>query len=373
MISKRGLMKVTDESNVVKRGGALGGPVLIAAIVVAACGGGGSPIARASGSLLGSPQCAANRAVGTMTYVSPVGFDASAGIIDVFAAQRLGYFKDMCLGVNVVTSSQMSTELVASGKAAVSSIGSAADDLGEVAGGADVVAVATYGDTSDYAILTGPSITNLKQLEGKTFGYHSTLPVAILEMFHAAGVDVSKVQQVDTQNYDPNQLIRGQESAIQAYQSNEPLVLSAEKAQFNEFTPSQFGVKGTFNVQIFNGEFVARHKQAVTDFMRAELHAFYYCAAHQASCIGIEQRYARAAGSEYQVSHERAVWNLEAALALGHTLPGKGVGVQTIAEWQPEAAALEQYGIAKSVGPLGKWEDTSIVASLYDGKTLIWP
>jgi len=366
-------MKATDGFNVTKRGGALAGPVLIVTILVAACGGGGSPTARSSGSLLDSSQCAANRAAGTMTYVSPFGFDASAGIIDVFAAQRLRYFKDMCLGVDVVTSSQMSTELVASGRATVSSIGSAADDLGEVTRGADVVAVATYGDTSDYAILTGPNITNLKQLEGKTFGYHSTVPVAILEMFHAAGVDVSKVQQVDTQNYDPNQLVRGQESAIQAYQSNEPLVLSAEKAQFNEFIPSQFGVKGTFNVQIFNGEFLAHHRQAVTDFMRAELHAFYYCAAHRTSCIDIEQHYAQAAGSEYQVSHERAVWNLEAALALGHTLPGKGVGVETKAEWQPEATALEQYGISKSVRPLGKWEDTSIVASLYDGKTLIWP
>ena len=60
-------------------------------------------------------------------------------------------------------------------------------------------------------------------------------------------------------------------------------------------------------------------------------------------------------------------------MALGHTLPDKGVGVETKAEWQPEATALEQYGISKSVRPLGKWEDTSIVASLYDGKTLIWP
>jgi NitT/TauT family transport system substrate-binding protein len=345
---------------------------LVVAIPLAACGG-GSPKVGDSGSLLSASLCAANRAAGTMTYISPFGFDASAGIIDVFAAQKLGYFKDMCLGVDLVTSSQMSTELVASGRATVSSIGSAADDLGEVAGGADVVAVATYGDTSDYAILTEPGITDLKQLEGKTFGYHSSVPVAILEMFHAAGVDISRVQQVDTQDYDPNQLVRGQESAIQAYQSNEPLVLRAEKARFNEFIPSQFGVKGTFNVQIFNGEFLARHKQAVTDFMRAELHAFYYCAARQASCIDIEQRYAQAAGSEYQVPHERAVWRLEAVLALDHTLPGRGVGVQTIAEWQPEATALERYGIAEGVRALGKWEDTSIVASLYDGKTLIWP
>jgi NitT/TauT family transport system substrate-binding protein len=308
-----------------------------------------------------------------MSYVSPFGFDASAGIIDVFAAEKLGYFADMCLSVDFVTSSQLPYELVSSGRATVSNIGSAADDLGEVADGADIVGVATYGDTSDYALLTQPGITKLKQLEGKTFGYHSTVPVVILEMLRAAGVDVSKVQEVDTQNYDPNQLIEGQEDAIQAYQSDEPLVLRAENAKFNEFTPSEFGIRGTFNVQVFNKLFLARHELAVKDFMRAELHAFYFCAAHQKRCIDIEEGYAQAAGAEYQVPHEEAVWRLEAALALDHTLPGSGVGVQSASEWRPEAEAIERYGIVRHVPSLGGWENTSIVASLYDGKKLIWP
>lgn len=326
-----------------------------------------------SASLTGSSQCAANRRAGTITYVSPFGFDASAGIIDIFAAEKLGYFSEMCLRVDIVTSSQTPYELVSSGTATVSDIGSAADDMVQVAAGDNIVAVATYGDTSDYAVLTRPGITSLKQLEGGSFGYHTTFPVAILEMFHAAGVDLSKVRQIDTQDYDPNQLVQGQEDAIQAYQSNEPLVLKAENASFNEFTPSQFGVSGTFNVQIFNRSFLADHTLAVADFTRAELHAFDYCVAHQASCVGIEQSYAQSAGSEYEVAHEKAVWRLESALAMQHTLPGEGVGVESQAEWRPEAKAVVEYGIVKSLPPLGQFEDTSITASLYDGKTLIWP
>jgi NitT/TauT family transport system substrate-binding protein len=343
------------------------------ATLVVACGGDGSSSSLVTGSLIGASRCEADRSAGTITYVSPFGFDASAGILDVFAASELGYFRDMCLDVDLVTNSQLPTELVSSGRATVSNIGSAADDLAQVAGGADVVAVATFGDTSDYAVLTRPGITNLQQLEGGIFAYHSTVPVAILEMFHAAGVDVSNVQEVDTQDYDPNQLVEGRESALQAYQSNEPLVLRAEHARFDEFVPSQFRVKGTFNVQFFNARFLAEHEQAVKDFMRADLHAFYYCAAHPRSCIDIEERAARAAGSVYDVSHEEAVWNLEAALALHHTLPGMGVGVETKSEWGPEAAALVKYGIVKGTPPLSRWEDTSIVSSLYNGTTLIWP
>ena len=41
--------------------------------------------------------------------------------------------------------------------------------------------MATFGDTSDYAILTR-SITNLRQLEGKTLGYHAQFPVVLTEM-----------------------------------------------------------------------------------------------------------------------------------------------------------------------------------------------
>src|SRR5258708_18484749 len=149
------------------------------AILAAACSsssssGGSSPQAGSSGStgLISSSECAANKAAGTITYVSPFGFDASAGIIDVFAAQKLGYFKDLCLDVNFVTNSQDSTALVSAGKAQVTNVGSAADYLTAVGSGANIRAVATYGNTSDYCIITKKSITRLPHPTRKTPGYH---------------------------------------------------------------------------------------------------------------------------------------------------------------------------------------------------------
>ncbi|MGH9028203.1 MAG: hypothetical protein ACRDV4_01090, partial [Acidimicrobiales bacterium] len=47
--------------------------------------------ARSGASSLNASRCSANRGAGTVTYVSPFGYDASAGILDVFAAQKLGY------------------------------------------------------------------------------------------------------------------------------------------------------------------------------------------------------------------------------------------------------------------------------------------
>ncbi len=355
--------------------------VVVALVAAAACRGSSSgetalPAGASSSagtSLISAAECAANKAAGPITYVSPFGFDASAGIIDVFAAQQLGYFKDLCLTVKFVTNSQDSTSLVSAGKAQVTNVGSAADYLSSVASGANIKAVATYGDTSDYCIVTQKGITSLKQLEGKTLGYHFVKPAPVLQMLVAAGVDLSKVSFVNTSNYDPNQVVQGKIDAVSCYQSNEPLTLKAEGAAFNVFTPAQFGVAGTFNVQFFNRNFLVTHYAAAKDWMRADLHAFDYCAANITACVNIEGDYSKAAGADFVTSHEIQVWTLESALAKDHTLPGKGVGVESVAEFQPEARELVHFGLTKSVPSLSAVTDTTLVASLYNESALIWP
>jgi NitT/TauT family transport system substrate-binding protein len=341
-------------------------------ITVSACGGGSNPHPSASG-LVSTDRCASNRAAGTITYVSPFGFDASAGIIEVFAADKLGFFRDLCLNVHIVTSAQDSAALVSAGTATTTSTGSAADYLVLAANGSHTKAVATYGNISDYCIIARPQFTSLKQLEGHTLGYHFVKEAPDLEMLQAAGVDISKVKLVNTPDFDPNQIVQGKLDSVGCYQSNEPLTLRAEGAKFNEFTPAQYGVSGTYNVVFFNASFLAAHRAAAQDFMRADLHAFAYCENNQSACVSIEAGYAKAAGNDFSVAHELQVWRLEAALSSEHTLPGQGIGVQSDAEWQPEAGEVARFGLAKSLPPLSQVEDTQLVADLYRGSHLIWP
>jgi hypothetical protein len=352
-------------------------PLLVVTWVLSACssaGTTGSPAsASTSGALVGQAECNANRSAGPITFVSPFGFDASAGIIDVFAAQSLGYFKDLCLTTTFVTNSQDATTLVSAGTATTTAVGSAADFMVAAANGSKITAVATYGDVSDYCIITQAQFTSLRALEGHTLGYHFSPEAPDLEMLVAAGADLSKIQLVNTPDYDPNQVVQGHLDSVGCYQSNEPLTLRAEGAKFNEFTPSQFGVSGTYNVEFFNDKFLAAHYGAAKDWMRADLHAFAYCEAHQAQCISIEQRAAQAAGAEFVVSHEQQVWALEAALSKNHTLPGQGIGVESRAEWQPEVNEVQQFKLATNLPALSSVENTTMVASLYSGKDLIWP
>ncbi len=348
---------------------------MTAALITATTGSVGAAPAQHSAStgLLNASQCAANKAAGTITYVSPFGFDSSAGIIDVFAAEKLGYFADMCLNVGFVTNATDVNELVSSNTAQVTNEGSAADTLEAIASGAHMVGIETAGDTSDYAIITEKSITSLKQLDGKTLGYYSILPVVLREMLRVAGANISTIKLIADTNYDPTQVIQGTVQGLQAYQSNQVITLKAAKDPFNEFTPQQFKIPGTYDVMTVNATFLSKHRQAVADFMRADLRALHYCIKHPSACVKIEGAYAKRAGAPFVTTHEDAVWALERNLTLSSSLPGKGLGVQTYAEWRPESTALRTYGVVATEPKLASAEDVSLVANLYKGKTLIWP
>lgn len=330
---------------------------------------------------ISAKRCAANRKAGPMTFVSPFLYDASAGIIDVVDAKALGYFAQMCISVNIVVPSQSLSpyELVSAGKGTITGEGSAADTMIGTSGGANLVAIATLADTSDYAILTKPSVSNLKQLDGKVLAYHTVLPVVLSEMLKKGGANLAQVHEINDTSYDPTILFSKSLgiSALQAYQSNEPFSLQAAGYRlgkaFREWTPAQLGVKGTFNVQVVNRTFLQRHPNTVADFLRAELHALDYCLSHETACVTLEQRIASAAGYPGSTTHALAEWRFEASLVRHHALPGKGIGIETVGEWTPEAKALVQFHLLSHLPLISRVENTTIAAHLYHGTKLIWP
>lgn len=329
--------------------------------------------AQAAPTTLPAAQCAANKAVGKVTFVSPFGFGPGPGLLEIFVAKQLGFFADECLNVNIVTSSYVPNQLVSAGTAQFTSEGSAADTLEAIASGSHFVSIATFADSSTYVLLTTTNITNLKQLAGKTLAYHTAMPVVLTEMLKKAGVNVSKVKEVNDTSYDPSLLDKGRFNALQAYAVNEPLTLKAEHLPFKEWYPAHFGVSGTFNTVVVNTAFLKAHPAATADFLRAELHGIDYCEAHGSACIHMEAKDAEAAGSDYQIAHSLEEWNKSMDIVRAHSLPGAGIGVQSDAEWQPELKAIRTYHIVSKVPPLSSAMDNSIVTSLYKGKTLIWP
>jgi NitT/TauT family transport system substrate-binding protein len=338
----------------------------------------GSPAVRTS-ALISKARCQRNAAVGTINFISPFGYDASAGIIDAFMADKLGYFKDLCLTVAFNASSFTSEELVSSGQGQVTGIGSAADALLSAASGANLTTVATYGNTDPHVIYAQPTITNLKQLDGGTLGYHTNMSPAIVATLVKAGADVSSIHLISLTSYDPTVVTRGQIDAASGFASNEPLQLKALGMKFNEFLPAQFGVKGTYNVMQFNTDFLKAHRAVVADFMRADLKALGYCLAHKVMCVKYMADLATTnnQGQAFPYARELATWDWESKYITNDHIGGHGA--QTVAEWKPEWQEVKKYGTlcgltaSDVVPPIQKVMDPTLVAGLYKGTNLIWP
>jgi putative hydroxymethylpyrimidine transport system substrate-binding protein len=326
-----------------------------------------------SSAVAGQAQCNRNKAVGTITYISPFGYDAAAGLMDVFVAQHLGYFKDLCLDVSINAAAQNGQQLVSSGRAQFTSIGSAADDLLAKANGANLTAIATDGAQDPHAIYTQAKITNLKQLDGGTLGYHINVTPAADAMLVAAGADPKKVKFISLTSYDPTVVTRGQINGAIGYASNEPNELKLAHQKFNEFLPSQYGVGGTYTVMQVNTTWFQQHRAVAADWMRADLKALQYCITNQSACVSYMTGLAatHGLGKAFPPNLESKVWATESTYVLKNN--GLPPGVQTYSEWQPSVTLVTRYGGAKNVPSLPQVLDPGLVASLYKGNTLIWP
>jgi ABC-type nitrate/sulfonate/bicarbonate transport system substrate-binding protein len=334
-------------------------------------GGAGATLREAP--LVSASHCAANKAAGTITYLTGFGWQASVGILDPIAAQALGYYSDLCLRVRFEPGTgnpAYSGQLVAAGKATLTELGSPADAINDVAGtpSIPVDAVATYGNTTIDTLLTMPSVKNLRQLDGKTIGYKGAMPPDITAMLEKAGVDLSTVKEVAV-GYDPTILPRGQVQALTAYKSNEPVLLADDGYKFREWDPASFGIKGAFNVLDVNRSWASEHQGALEDFLRATFRAFSYCVAHAVRCVDAAAKYQPG----YDVHQNVQRWTVESTIVERALLPGHGVGFEDTAQWEPDYQLLRRFHLLRGSVSLAAIIDPRYVDAIYRARTLIWP
>ncbi len=324
-------------------------------------------------SLVGAARCARNRAAGQVTYLTGFGWQASVGILDAVAAKAQGYYSDLCLNVTIDagTGNPAATgQLVATGRATLGELGSPSDAITDVAGSPSIPvdAVATYGNTTASTLLTMPDITNLRQLDGKTIGYKGAMPPIITAMLEKAGVKISSLHEVSV-GYDPRILPRGEVQALTAYKSNEPLQLRDGGYKVRQWDPGAFGLKGAFNVLDVNRKWAGAHPGALEDFLRATFKAFQFCRAHAPTCINDAAKYQP--GYPKQLNLQR--WQVESGSVVSTLLPGRPLGYEDVAQWQPEYHLLLGYHLISHSVNLASIIDARYVDAIYKGRALRWP
>jgi ABC-type nitrate/sulfonate/bicarbonate transport system substrate-binding protein len=332
----------------------------------------GGPSASAATPLISPARCAENKAAGTITFVTGFEFEATVGTIDPVAAAADGLYKDLCLSVSIKPGTgnpSPTAQTVAAGKATIAELGGASDVITTNANGIDTDAIAMYGNVNAIELITMSSITNLKQLEGKTLGYKGSMPPEITAMLVKAGVDVKKIKEVGV-GYDPTILPRGQVQALTGYKSNEVPTLEADHYKIRTWDPDSYGIKGTFNSLVANPAFAAAHPTAVEDFLRATFEAYKSCETNSTLCLSA---LAKQSQTGFDTASNKARWVVESGLVDHSLLPGKGLGAETVAQYTPELNLLLADKLIPHTVNLSKVVTPQYVNAIERGGKLIWP
>jgi len=322
--------------------------------------------------VISADRCETNQSAGPVLFLTSFAYAASAGILDVVAADELGYFDDMCIDL-VIKPGITNTQVVSAGTAQLAGLGGPIDVLTGVAQGADIVGIATYGNTSAIELITmaDSGIEELADFEGRTVGYKGVVAPQFTAMFLDNGVDPDAINWVSV-GYDPTILPDGQVEGLGAYKSNEPRVLEAAGHDVVEWDPAEYGIDSSFNTQIANGTFAAEYPTVVEDFLRATSKAFAWITESDANLDEALSWAEARSDAGYNVEMSKVRFQTEAALIAESQPEGTPLGTQTTEMWQAEADNLERFGLVTEPLDVSVAFSNQYVEAIFDGTDLIW-
>jgi NitT/TauT family transport system substrate-binding protein len=326
-------------------------------------------------------RCEANRAAGTITYLSGFDFAATASIVEVLVAEQRGYFDELCLDVEVKPSfSTANYPEIAANNAQFASGGSFSEvvDFG-IANEADFVVVAVEGKTGiDALIVKDGGPTDLEGLRGSTIGVKGKITPSVAAMLQQAGlVEGTDYTTVLLDGFDPKVHIEVPGIAgFPGYKSNEPKQLEAAGIPFTLLDPADFDIPGSFGILYTNAEFVNQHPTAAQDFVRAAMRGLADAIADPAAASAIALEFINANGNAMFLSPEgeTARWAVDAQL-VADTNANTAVGVPELDLLSEEVTTYAEIGLFGGNAPdIAPYVDTALISGVYAAdRTVIWP
>jgi NMT1/THI5 like len=361
------------------------------ALVLAACGGDDdsdtgnadiSPVV--AGEPFPTDRCDANKAAGTITYLSGFDFAAAASIMEVVLADERGYYDELCLDVKLTPSfSTTNYPLIASNEAQFSSAGSFTELASfSAANDADLVALSIDGHTPIDVLMVHPEqAESLAELNGATIGIKGALPPAVAVMLKKEA-NLTEGEQYSTvlvDGFDPiaHWQLPGI-AAIPGWRSNEPGALERAGLAFDLYDPADYDIPGSFGVIYTSRAFLEQHPSAVADFMRATMRGLADAIADPAGAAAIAVEQINGHGNPNFLSPEGETfrWATDAQTIVDTTPQGSHIGVPIGTELEQqisEYAKVGYWGDEQPPAIEGRY-DPDLVKNLYDNNgTVIWP
>ncbi len=326
-------------------------------------------------------RCAANRAAGTITYLSGFDFAAAASIVEVLVADERGYFEQMCLDVDVRASfTTQNYPEIAAGNAQFASGGSFSEMVDyAIANDAPFVAVAVEGKTGiDALIVKDGAADSLDDLRGSTIGVKGKITPSVAAMLLGAGLrEGDDYRTVLLDGFDPTAHIAIPTIVgFPGYKSNEPNQLTAAGVPYQLFDPADYDVPGSFGVLVSNADWVAAHPTAAEDFMRAAMRGLADAVSDPQAAADIAVGYINANGNAMFLSPdgERARWAVDSRIVT-ETNARTALGVPEPDLLVAEVTSYADIGLFGGTAPsVDRYVDVALAAGVYDtSKIVVWP
>ena len=343
----------------------------------------GDDMAVVAGEPFPEARCEANRAAGTISYLTGFDFAAAASILEVVVAENKGYYEDLCLDVTLTAGGSVANyPLVAANDAQFSSSGSFSELASfSAANQADLVTMSVDGHVAIDVLMAKPDrIASLADVAGSTVGIKFALPPAIAVMLLqeeglAEGTDYETLL---LDGFDPTAHWAIDDlDALPGWRSNEPGALERSGITFDVYDPADYGIPGSFGLIYTNREFLDAHPTAAEDFMRATMQGLADAIDDPAAASAIAVEKINGGGNPAFLSPEGETfrWATDAATIVESTPSGAVIGQPIPAELEAQVAAYAEAGVYGDTPPPveGRY-DADVVAGLYDadGK-VIWP
>jgi hypothetical protein len=360
-------------------------------LVLAACGGDDDGDAGSTdvdpvvaGEPFPSDRCEANKAAGTITYLSGFDFAAAASITEVIVADDRGYYDELCLDVQLTPSfSTANYPLIASNEAQFSSAGSFTELASfSAANEADLVALSIDGHTPIDVLMVHPEqVESLAELNGATIGMKGALPPAVAVMLKKEA-NLTEGEQYSTvlvDGFDPiaHWQLPGL-AGIPGWRSNEPGALERAGLTFDLYDPADYEIPGSFGVIYTSRAFLEQHPSAVADFMRATMRGLADAIADPAGAAAVAVEQINGHGNPNFLSPEGEAfrWATDAETIVATTPEGSHIGVPIGDELEQQISEYAEVGYWGDDEPPaieGRY-DADLVDNLYDDNGIvIWP
>ncbi len=283
---------------------------------------------------IATDRCAANRAAGTITFLTGFDFAATASGIEFMVAQDRGYFDQLCLDVDVKPGfSTTDVQFVAAGTAQFASAGSYTElvQANTQLPSADLVAVLVEGKVGIDALVVpadGP-VQAPADLRGRTIGVKGAIPPSVQVLLRQSGLAPGDYKEVLLDGFDPVAHLAQPIDALPVYKSNEPGILDRAGIAYRMFDPAAAGVPGTFGVVYTSAGFLADHPTAAEDVVRAALRGLQDAIADPEAAIDIAVARIQSAAGQTSLTEEgeRYRWRVESQIVADSTPAGELPGL----------------------------------------------